>query len=190
MEVWVKGIRLSRMGTMTNQLEFHLTTWKGDKMKCQQQGSHLGVTMRFALTMPPCNGMMIAVGGVLLKLRYVSCKVWFRVVVLSGTCTVRIHSLPPDRLALLSWQNAPSQHRDCYGDEMTLDLVSQHLGEILDTRIALSTGWKQQHRFRYPMNRLGAMIRSPKIERRSIMKRKHHDYACPAYWHLSGSYVS
>lgn len=50
-------------------------------MKCQQQRQSVqSVTMRFALTMPPCNGMMIAVGGVLLKLRYVSCKVWAKVV--------------------------------------------------------------------------------------------------------------
>lgn len=54
-----------------------------------------------------CTHICSTEWAILLKLRYVSCKVWFRVVVLSGTCTVRIHSLPPDRLALLSWQNAP-----------------------------------------------------------------------------------
>ena len=97
--------------------------------------------------------------AILLKLRYVSCKVWDKVVCCanSNSCTVRIHSLPPDRLALLSWPNAPSQHRDCYGDEMTLNLVSQHLGEYLTPEEYSPLAEWTSNRFGIGYNRLGAI---------------------------------
>ena len=71
--VW-EGVRLSRLENNANQLEFHLTTWKGDKMKCQQQrqSSRRNDEIRTHI----CSTEW----AILLKLRYVSCKVWAKVV--------------------------------------------------------------------------------------------------------------
>ena len=131
--------------------------------------------------------------AILLKLRYVSCKVWDKVVCCanSNSCTVRIHSLPPDRLALLSRLNAASQRwtgnvdigfsalgRDTWHPKSTL----RWLNELATVSVSVTT--------------VSERSVSPKILKEVNHERKHcsfsghHDYACPAYWHLSGSYVS
>ena len=125
--------------------------------------------------------------AILLKLRYVSCKVWAKVV-----CCKLKHLHCQDSLSSVAIPTKRSKSTSRLlrrWDDIGLGFSALgrdtwHPNSTLHWLKATSIGFGIQ------CNRLGAMIRSPKIERRSIMKRKHHDYACPAYWHLSGSYVS
>ena len=115
-------------GKQWNQLEFHLS--KGDKMKSQQQGSHSSVTMRFALTFPPCKDQALTAlrsVGFSLELRYVRCKVWVE----QFGNSRHLHCQDSFCVALLT-KRSKSMTR-----WQTLDLASQHLGEMHNTRSTL-----------------------------------------------------
>ena len=161
-----------------NQLEFH---FKEIKWKA----SNKAVTSK--RNDEVCTHICSTKWAILLKLRYVSCKVWDKVVCCanSNSCTVRIH------FALLSRLNAASQRgtgnvdigfsalgRDTWHPKSTL----HWLNELATVSVSVTT--------------VSERSVSPKILKEVNHERKHcsfsghHDYACPAYWHLSGSYVS
>lgn len=177
---------------MQTSLNF-TTTWKGDKWNASNKAViRESATARFALASPPCNGMMIAVGGVLLKLRYVSCKVWAKVVCcklkllhcqdsFSSVALLTKRSKSTSRL-LRRWDDIglgfSALGRDTWHPKSTL----RWLNELATVSVSVTT--------------VSERSVSPKILKEVNHERKHcsfsghHDYACPAYWHLSGSYVS
>ena len=122
--------------------------------------------------------------AILLKLRYVSCKVWDKVVCCanSNSCTVRIHS------ALLSRLNAASQRgtgnvdigfsalgRDTWHPNSTLHWLKA------TTSVSVSDEPSRSD----PASHAS----THKIERRSIMKRKHLAL-CPSRFCLSSLLTS
>lgn len=146
-------------------------------MKSQQQGSHSSVTMRFALTFPPCKDQALTAlrsVGFSLELRYVRCKVWVE----QFGNSRHLHCQDSFCVALLT-KRSKSMTR-----WQTLNLASQHLGEMHNTRSTLHWLINKQHQFRYPMQpsrsdepfaqeSLGKEVESWKI------MTFHHDFACP-----------
>ena len=146
-------------------------------MKSQQQGSHSRRNGEI------CAHICSTKWAILLRSRYVRCKVWVEQWMTQGTCTVRIYC------ALLSRQNAVSQ-RGTGGWHW----LSQHLGEYT-TPEALSAGWWLTS-VSVSDATVSERSQTPKIERRLNHEKKtwrlsvHHiTFACPTYRHLCGSYA-
>lgn len=176
------------MGTMTNQLEFHLTTWKGDKMKCQQQrqSSRRNDEIRTHI----CSTEW----AILLKLRYVSCKVWAKVV----CCKLKLlhcqDSLSAARqisVALLTKRSKSTSRllrrwddiglgfsalgRDTWHPNSTLHWLKATTS-VSVSDVTVSERWSVRPR-----------LKGGESWKENILLSVHHDFACPAYRHLCGS---